>query len=60
MVQNVVVKHEFEDGHHHATAGKFSLSTVHGYFFKLGKDKAVKGEGSAPPFISCAQDTVGL
>ena len=25
-----------------------------------GKDKAAKGEGWAPPFISCAQDTVGL
>ena len=23
-------------------------------------DKAAKGEGWAPPFISCAQDTVGL
>ena len=29
-------------------------------FFELGKDKAAKGEGWAPPFISCAQDTVGL
>ena len=31
-----------------------------GTFFELGKDKAAKGEGWAPPFISCAQDTVGL
>ena len=31
-----------------------------GTFFELGKDKAVKGEGWPPPFISCAQDTVGL
>ena len=29
-------------------------------FFELGKDKAAKGEGWAPPFISCAKDTVGL
>ena len=28
--------------------------------FKLEKAKAAKGEGWAPPFISCAQDTVGL
>ena len=31
-----------------------------GTFFELGKDKAAKGEGWALPFISCAQDTVGL
>ena len=39
-----------------------SLSTPQkmGTFFELGKDKAAKGEGWAPPFISCAQDTVGL
>ena len=24
------------------------------------RDKAAKGEGWAPPFISCAQDTVGF
>ena len=30
-----------------------------GTFFKLGKAKAAKREGLAPPFISCAQDTVG-
>ena len=33
---------------------------VPGTFFKPGKDKADKGEGSAPSFIHCAQDTVGL
>ena len=33
---------------------------VNGYLFKLGKAKAAKGEGWAPLFISCAQDTVGL
>ena len=39
-----------------------SLSTQQkmGTFFELGKAKAAKGEGWAPPFISCAQDTVGL
>ena len=26
-----------------------------GTFFKLGKVKAVKGEGWTPPFISCAR-----
>ena len=31
-----------------------------GTFFKVGKDKAVKGEGWALPFISRTQDTVGL
>ena len=31
-----------------------------GIFFELGKDKAAKGDGRAPPFIGCAQDTVGL
>ena len=30
-----------------------------GAFFELGKAKAGKGGGWAPPFISCAQDTVG-
>ena len=41
---------------------KLSLATQQkmGTFFELGKDKAAKGEGWAPPFISCAQDTVGL
>ena len=31
-----------------------------GTFFELGKDKAAKGEGWVLPFISYAQDTVGL
>ena len=31
-----------------------------GTFIELWKDKATKGEGWALPFISCAQDTVGL
>ena len=29
-------------------------------FSEFGKAKAVKGEGWALPFISCAQDIVGL
>ena len=33
---------------------------VNVYFFELGKDEAAKGEGWVPPFISCAQDKVGL
>ena len=46
----------------HATTGKLSLSTQQkmGTVFESGKDKAVQGGGCAPPFISCAQDTVGL
>ena len=46
----------------YVATGKLSLSTQQkmGTFFELGKDKAAKGEGWAPPFISCAQDTVGL
>ena len=31
-----------------------------GTFFEYGKDKAAIGEGWAPPFISFAQDTMGL
>ena len=56
------VKCEFETGLCHAETGKLSLSTQQymGTFFELGKDKAAKGEGWAPPFISCAPDTVGL
>ena len=58
MVQNVAVSREFEARLCHAATGKLSLSTQH--LFELGKDKAAKGEGWAPPFISCAEDTVGL
>ena len=56
MVQKVAVSREFD------WTGKLSLSTQQkmGIFFELGKDKAAKGEGWVPPFISCAQDTVGL
>ena len=62
MVQEVAASHEFEARLRRAATGKLSLSTQQkmGTFFKLGKDKAVKSEGWAPPFISCAQDTVGL
>ena len=62
MVQNVAVKYELEAGLRHAMTGKLSLSTQRymGTFFELGKDKAAEGEGWAPPFISYAQDTVGV
>ena len=62
MVQKVAVSREFEARLRRAATGKLSLSTQQnmGTFFELGKDKAAKGEGWAPPFISCAQDTVGL
>ena len=33
---------------------------VMGTFFELGKGKAAIEVGWAPPFISCAQDTMGL
>ena len=33
-------------------------SSKMGTFFELGKAKVAKGEGWAPPFISCAQDTL--
>ena len=59
MVQKVAVSREFEARLRHAATGKLSRSTQQkmGTFFELGKDKAAKGEGWAPPFISCAQDT---
>ena len=63
MVQKVAVSREFEARLRHAATGKkLSLSTQQkmGTFFELGKEKAAKGEGWAQPFISCAQDTVGL
>ena len=62
MVHEVAVLREFKARLHHAATGKLSMSTQQkmGTFFELGKDKAAKGEGWALPFISCAQDTVGL
>ena len=61
-MQKVAVKREFEARLRHAATGTHSLSTQQetGTFFELGKDKAAKGEGWAPHFISCAQDTVGI
>ena len=58
----VAVLREFEARLRHAATEKLSLSIQQkmGTFFNLGKDKAAKGEGWAPPFIRCAQDTVGL
>ena len=62
MLQKVAASREFEARLCHAATGKLSLSIQQkmGTFFELGKAKAAKGEGWAPPFISCAQDTVGL
>ena len=63
MVQKVALSHEFDTATlRRAATRKLSLSTQQkmGTFFELGKDKAAKGEGWAPPFISCVQDTVGL
>ena len=62
MVQKVAVSRDFKVRLRLAATGKLSLSTKQkmGTFFGSGKDKAEKGEGWAPPFISCAQDTVGL
>ena len=62
MAQKVAISRGFEARLRHAATGKLSMLTKQkmGTFFELGKDKAAKGEGWAPPFISCAQDTVGL
>ena len=62
MVQKVAIKLEFEAGLRHGMIGKLSPSTQqqNGYLFRIGTDKAAKGEGWALPFISCAKDTVGL
>ena len=62
MAQEVAISHEFEARFSHAATGKLFLSTQQkmGTFFELGKNKAAKGEGWAVPFISCAQNTVGL
>ena len=54
IAQKVAVSREFEARLRHAATGKLSLLTQE----KMGK--AAKGEGWAPPFISCAQDTVKL
>ena len=56
MVQKVAVRREFEAGLRHAMTGKLCQPSL----FEPGEDKAAKGKGWAPPFISCAQDTVGL
>ena len=49
-------KVEFEARLRHAATAILSLLTQQkmGTFFELGKEKAAKGEGWAPPFISCA------
>ena len=61
MAQEVAISREFEARLSHAAIGKLcqpSRKCVQ--IFELGKDKAAKEEGWALPFISCAQDTVGL
>ena len=61
MVQKVAVSREFEARLRHAATGKLCQPSRKWVpFFELGKDKAAKGEGWAPPFMNCAQDTVGL
>ena len=61
MVQRVAVSREFEARLCHAATGKLCQpSSKWVPISNKGKDKAGKGEGWDPPFISCAQDTVGL
>ena len=50
MVQKVTLRCELE-------AGLCHTQMKIGTFFQLEKDKAAKGEGRVPPFISCAQDS---
>ena len=57
MVQKVAVKRQFMARLRHTTTGKLSSKWVP--FSNQGR-LAAKGEGWAPPFISCAQDTVKL
>ena len=64
MVQKVTLKCEFKAGLCHATTGILICDFLYPPsskskwvpFFQLGKDKAVKGEGWALPFISCTKD----
>ena len=52
--------HELAAGLCPPMKGKLSVNpAVNGYLFELGKDKAGKREGWAPPVICCTQDTVG-
>ena len=60
MAQEVAISREFEAWLSHAATKKLSTQQKMGTFFELGKDKAAKEEGWALPFISCAEDTVGL
>ena len=60
MVQKVAVLREFEARLRLENSLSLSTQQKMGTFFELEKDKAAKGEGWAPPFISCAQDTLGL
>ena len=62
MVQKWPQGCEFEAGLCNATTEKLSWSNQQkiGTFFELWKVKAMKWEQWALPFISCAQDIVGL
>ena len=60
MVQKVAVRCEFEAGLRHGRLENSANPAVNGCLFRIRKDEAAKGEGCARPFISCAQDTVGL
>ena len=54
MVQKVAVRLGLAMRRH------FSVDpAVNWHLFELGKAKVAKGEGWAPPFISCVQDTLG-
>ena len=53
MMQKVPERCEFEAGLRYATTGKLCQPSSKWVPF-------AKGEGWAPPFISCAQDTVKL
>ena len=45
---------------HKINCGDIFAKKLCGAFVESGKDKAAKGEGWTPPFISYAQDTEGL
>ena len=57
-MQKVAVKREFEARMRQMENSLCQPSSKWVPDSNKGKDKASKGEGWAPPFISCAQDTV--
>ena len=63
MVQRVAIKRDFEAGGFAMRRLENSLcrpSSKWVPFSNYGKAKVAKGEGWSPPFINCAQDTVGV